>query len=351
MSYTSIDELVDAYSADISQGGMFVVTDELLPIGEVVKVTVTLPDDGPSFAVFARVAHTIGPEGRAGGRAEGMGLEFLDVGDTPLADEIARYLAAAECDAVLPPAPAGVSATVLVVDDDETQRDAIAQVVRDAGHHTVTAKNGMDALRKALADPPDLIVTDVYMPALDGWQFVRLARARPELANVPVMFVTGGISDEERLKGYQLGVCDFVTKSFVEEELGLRVQRVLERRRAFPGSAGSSSLLSGDISHVSVGRVLTLLAAEEREGVLRLVRRDEIASAYFRGGAVVRVDVPEAESAKSGEQRLYYLLDWREGRFEFSLCDVADENTVGLSVPEALLRHATMIPEGDPTDS
>jgi len=349
VSYTSIGELVEAYTEDLSRGGLYVRTDEPLPIGAVVQLHVALPDSGPAFDVFARVAHVIGAEGRAGGRVPGMGLEFLDIGAIPLADEIVRYLAAQGHDVPVPPPPSGISASVLVVDHDEKERERIASVVRDSGHSVETAKNGMDGLRKALDDTPDLIVSEVKMPALDGWQFIRLVRARPQLAHVPVVFVTGTLSDEDRLAGYKVGVSDYVGKPFEDDELALQLQRVLERFQAYPGSSTRACLLSGELSHVSIGRVLSLLAAESREGRLMLVHRDQIATAYLRSGDVVRIDVPDEHEGKTGAERLFYLLDWVDGRFEFSIADVTDDDDIGLPTAQALIQHAHLHEE-EPTN-
>ncbi|RMH41708.1 MAG: response regulator [Deltaproteobacteria bacterium] len=337
VTYTSVDELVEAYTEDISRGGLFVRTTELLPIGEVVRVQVEMPDGGPVYAGFARVAHTIGREAVAAGRSPGMGLEFLDAGEAPLANEIARHLAATGHDEPVPPAPAGVSGRILVVDNDDAARELAAGVIRDAGHTVAVARNGMDAIRKALDDPPDLIVTDVDMPALDGWQFLRLLRARPELEHVPVIVLAGRLTDDERLRGYQNGVNDYVTVPYADDELALHVQRALERARAYPNRTAA---LTGYIAHVSIARLLTLLSSEQREGRLYVSDRKRVATAYLRDGQVVRVDVPEDQEHLDGAGRLLWLLDWIDGRFEFIPAAVSDPDSVGLSTPQALLRHA-----------
>lgn len=339
VSYVSIDDLVESYTEDISRGGMFVRTDDPLPMGDVVVVDVSLPDGGPSYHAFARVAHVIGDEALSEGKVPGMGLEFLDLGETPLANDIARFIASSGHDDPVPPPPAGLTGTVLIVDDDDALRERAAAIVADAGHRVVTAKNGMDAIRKAVQSPPDLIVSDVNMPALDGWQFIRLVRARKALADVPVIFLTTSLSDDERLKGYQAGVNDYIYKPYHDDELALHIQRTIEQARAYPGRTNT---LRGQLAHVSIGRLLSLLAAEKREGTLLLVRRDEIATAHLRDGQVVSVDVPDAQADLDGPDRLFWLLDWLHGRFEFTPSEVTDVDTVELSTPHALMRHARL---------
>jgi uncharacterized protein (TIGR02266 family) len=348
VQYTSIGELVEAYTVDISRGGLFVKTQEPLPIGEVVKIHAELPDGGPSLDTFGRVAHVIGAEALADGRVPGMGLEFLDTGKTPMADDVARFLAATGYADPVPDPPAGITGRVLVIDDEESARERAASAIRNAGHTVTTAKNGMDGLRKALADPPDLIVSDIQMPALDGWQLLRLIRARGELAHVPVVFVTSSITDDERLKGYQIGVSDYVAKPYDDDELALQIQRVLERCQAYPGSTARTCALSGQLAHVSIGRVLSLLAAEQRHGRLMLVNRLDIATAYLRDGRVVRVDVPDEHDDKTGAERLFWLLDWVDGRFEFTVGDIEGDDVVEMDTAQAMIQHAHLHQE-EPT--
>jgi uncharacterized protein (TIGR02266 family) len=347
VGYQSLDELVEVYTDNISRGGLFIRTIELLPIGAVVKIKIDLADGGEAFDAIGRVTHIVGPA-EAGKAPVGMGVEFLDVGGAPLADRIARYLAAQGAEQLLPPSPAGVSALVLVIDDDPAYRDRVARVVEEAGHRATTAKNGLDGLRKALERRPDLILTDIEMPALDGWQFVRLVHARPTLADVPVVFFTSNLDDDGRLRGYQLGVSDFIEKPFLDEEMALQVQRTLERAHAYPRRVAQRGMLRGELSQVALGRVLALLAAEKREGILLLVGRDEVAAIGLRDGAPVRVDLPDKHENKQGVDRLHYLLDWNTGRFEFSAAEVRDDNTINLPTAAVLLQHAQRFGE-EPT--
>jgi uncharacterized protein (TIGR02266 family) len=340
VEFQSIDEVVSAYTKNISRGGIFVATDEMLPIGAVVKIKLALPDEESRYDAIARVAHLQSGDGED---PRGMGFELMDVGGAPLADRIARFLAAEGVEETLPEAPAAVIAKVLVVDDDEEYRELVAGLISESGHRTDTAKNGLDALRKAVADPPDLIVTDIHMPALDGWQFARLVRARPTLADVPIVFFSTHMSDEERLRGYQLGVSDYIGKPFDNDEFTLRIQRVLERSRAYPRQVSRNGGLQGDLSQVSLGRVLTLLASEQREGMLLLVGREEIATLYLREGNVVRVDLPEHAKDKKGVDRLYHVLDWTTGRFEFNNGEVREEDSIGTPTVPAILGHAEVV--------
>lgn len=341
VKYETLNELVTAYTGDVSRGGIYVKTTKFLPMGAVVRIHLKLPEEGPELRAVARVAYVLDEEdAKRHKRDAGMGMEFLDVGGAPLADEIARYIARENPEVEVPPPPAGMSSRVLVVDDDVWHRERAAQLMRDAGHDVVTADNGVKALGLALQMAPDIILTDVQMPVMDGWQLVRMLRARPTLAQIPVIFVTALDSDEQRLQGYRLGVDDYISKPFNDDELALRVQRVLDRARAYPRSVTTTKALRGTLAHVSLASLLAFLEVERRTGLLLIVRPDEIATVYLREGAAVRVDLPATGDEYEGVERLYYVLGWEMGRFELAEAVVDDEDEIGVPISNVLLEHA-----------
>lgn len=341
VTYESLDELVEAYTVDVSRGGLYVRTNRFLPLGAVVRLHLLMPEGTAELRAVARVAYVL-DEAQAEGhdRPAGMGMEFLDLGGTPIADQIARFIARVSPEVDVPPSPAGMSARVLVVDDDVWHRERAAGVMRDAGFDVFTAENGVKALSMAMQLEPDLILTDVQMPVMDGWQLVRMLRARPSLAQIPVIFVTSLSSDEQRLQGYRLGVDDYIAKPFEEDELALRSQRVLTRAHAYPRNTTATKALRGSLSHVSLSTLLAFLEVERRTGIVLLVRTDEIATLYLRQGRVVRVDLPDNTDQLLGADRVHYLLDWTDGRFELADADVQDDDTLGADTSSILLAHA-----------
>ncbi len=338
--YRSVNEVVTAYTRDVSRGGLYVATTRLLPVGAVVRLHLQMPE-GSELRVVARVAYALDEKDTTGhDRPPGMGMELLDIGGTPVADEIARFLARVAPGSELPPPPSGVVSKLMVVDDDEAQRERTAALMRDAGHEVFVADNGVKALSMALQIQPDLILSDVQMPIMDGWTLVRMLRARPSLMHVPVVFVTSLSSDEQRLQGYRLGVDDYIPKPFHEDELALRVQRVLTRARAYPRNVAGAKALRGSLAHVSLTTLLSFLEIERRTGILLLVRPDAVATLYLRDGAAIRVDLPEELDHLLAGDRVRCLLSWNEGRFELADAMIHDEDTIGISTSALLLEHA-----------
>lgn len=128
--------------------------------------------------------------------------------------------------------PSGESgAKILVVDDDEAIRDIVAQVLGRWGHRVLRAANGREGLRLLYAERPDLIVLDVDMPEMDGWQTLERVR---ELGQLPVLMLTAKDAELEKVRALRGGADDYLSKPFGHQELAARVEALLRRA----GSAG-----------------------------------------------------------------------------------------------------------------
>src|SRR5450432_3034656 len=181
---------------------------------------------------------------------------------------------------------------VLVADDDAWILRMVATVLEKRGYSVETAVDGEDALARALARPPDLLITDVMMPKVDGWSLVRQLRSHTELAILPVIFLTALSSEDDRIRGFRLGADDYVTKPFRFEELDLRVAKTLRRTAQTVADTreqiNNTSGLRGDLSQVGLSSLLVLIEMERKTGLLQL-RAPEGPSAQIlvRNGKVV----------------------------------------------------------------
>ena len=125
---------------------------------------------------------------------------------------------------------------VLLVDDDTTLTRFLSEFLRGDGFETNIANNGQEALRVAYRERPDLVVLDVMMPGMDGWEVT--ARLR-ELSSVPIIMLTAKNSENDKLRGFKLGIDDYVIKPFSFAELSARITAVLNR--AGIGAVGESN--------------------------------------------------------------------------------------------------------------
>ncbi len=140
---------------------------------------------------------------------------------------------------------------VLVVDDEPNIRELVQVALKFHGCAVTTGATGNDALRLAEADQPDLIVLDVMLPDIDGFEVCRRLRASDN--EVPIIFLTARDTTSESITGLTLGGDDYITKPFSVEALVARVRAVLRRARRQPGkdsggeAAGDATLRFGDL--------------------------------------------------------------------------------------------------------
>ncbi len=251
---------------------------------------------------------------------------------------------------------------ILIVDDDPWILRMVSTLLEKRGYAIFTASDGEEALHRAEEVKPDLIVTDVMMPKMDGWELVRNLRARPHLALVPVLFLTALNGEDDRIRGFRLGADDFLPKPFRFEELDLRVQNGLKKRQATQQKAaevaqapvaaasapGRSAGIQGNLEQLGLSSLLVMVEMERKSGVLRLERQGVTGRIFAREGRVIaaRLDGDRApEASRKGAACVYHLLTWSDGRFDFSGVEVEMEDEVQSSTTHLLMEGARLIDE------
>ena len=155
-------------------------------------------------------------------------------------------------------------ARVLVIDDDADIRGLLRELLERASYDVVEASNGRDGLRTLYSSSPDLVLLDVSMPELDGWQTLERIR---DVSDVPVIMLTARTAELEKVRGLKAGADDYVTKPFGRQELLARVEAHLRRsphRDEQPGTY-ADGLVTIDFSQREVtvaGRAVALTPLE-----------------------------------------------------------------------------------------
>src|SRR5690349_5327324 len=142
---------------------------------------------------------------------------------------------------------------VLVIDDDDDIRGLVAELLQRAGLDVVQAADGRAGLRAFHQSPADLVVLDVSMPELDGWQTLERIR---DLSDVPVIMLTARGAELERVRGLQAGADDYMVKPFGRQELIARVQALL-RRGGRDGAEQQESYADGRLTIDFAQRAVT----------------------------------------------------------------------------------------------
>ncbi len=123
------------------------------------------------------------------------------------------------------------TSNILIVDDDSRGRETMEAVLTGLGHELRFAQNGLDALEQAHARAPDLVLLDVMMPGIDGFEVCRRLRADPILADVPIVMTTALDDRASRLQGIQVGADDFISKPIDRMEIRARVNTIVRLNR------------------------------------------------------------------------------------------------------------------------
>jgi len=118
---------------------------------------------------------------------------------------------------------------ILVADDDELAARFVTSLLQEKGYEVIVAEDGDQALALALENKPDLIVSDLLMPFRDGFGLLRELRAKPELAEVPVIILSMRDREEDIVQGLEDGADDYVIKPFNARELVVRIRKLLAR--------------------------------------------------------------------------------------------------------------------------
>jgi len=121
-----------------------------------------------------------------------------------------------------------INGKILVVDDTTASLKLLTDILKAEGYEVRSAVSGELALHSATSNPPDLVLLDIRMPEMDGYEVCRHLKARPETRNVPVIFVSAAAETDEKVKGFELGAVDYVAKPYQCAELLARVRTHLE---------------------------------------------------------------------------------------------------------------------------
>ena len=118
---------------------------------------------------------------------------------------------------------------ILVVDDEDDILHFLELVLKEKGYDVVTASNGHDALTAAQIEKPDLVLLDIMMPQMDGWEVLKLLRVDDETAHTPVAMLSARTEAKDRVQGLQEGAIDYICKPFALQELLGKIETIFSQ--------------------------------------------------------------------------------------------------------------------------
>jgi CheY-like chemotaxis protein len=232
---------------------------------------------------------------------------------------------------------------ILLVDADARSLRVVEVSLRKAGYSVACAADGEAALEVVQAQVPDLVICDTKLPKIDGYALVRRMKDKIELAQIPVIFLATQNSVEDKIRGLELGVEDYLTKPIFIRELLARVNVVLARRaqESIAAQRPSGQLrtrFAGSIHDMTVVDLLQTFEISRKSGSITFKSGLRRGYVWFKDGKVIDAEV----GALRGEEAVYRLLVWSEADFEVDFGpldreDVIDGTTAAL-VMEGLRR-------------
>jgi len=206
---------------------------------------------------------------------------------------------------------------VLLVDADLRSLRVLEVSLRKAGYNVTCAQDGQAALEIVEHQSPDLVIADTKLPQLDGYALVRRLRDSREHASLPVIFLASQRSVEDKIRGLELGVEDYLTKPIFVRELLARVNVVLARRTQESLSdqrlsASMKTRFAGSIQDMTVVDLLQTFEVSRKSGTITLKSGSRLGHVWFKEGRLVDAEVGPLR----GEEAVYRLLVWSEADFE-----------------------------------
>ena len=231
---------------------------------------------------------------------------------------------------------------VLVVDDELDNRVMMRYFLESWGYEVAIAANGEEALARVAARRPALVLLDLEMPVMDGFETCHRLKDDPRTEAIPVIMFTGLESTSDKVKGIRRGADDYVVKTVDPEEIQARIEMILRRSRRYDAAPGggekesSDAVLSGSLVEKSFPEAFQLALAYGKSGTLVLRNGERNGRVYMNDGVVIHAE----SSSLSGEDAFYDLALWNEGNFSYIVGEVSPEQSIRKS-GTSLLMEAT----------
>src|SRR5262245_7041468 len=206
------------------------------------------------------------------------------------------------------------------------------------------ARSGQDALDKLELHAPDLIISETTFPDGDGFELRRRVRTMPDWGEIPFIFLTAEAAIENKIRGLELGVDDYLTKPIYIKEIVTRINILLQKRQRirFEERRDGRTRFAGRVADMPVVDVIQTIEISRKSGVIQFVgERGRQAAIYFRDGKVIDAEAGTLQ----GEDAVYRLLTWGEGEFEVVFRTVRRREVITMSSQALLMEGMRRLDE------
>lgn len=237
-----------------------------------------------------------------------------------------------------------MSKKILIVDDSPVILAMLKDRFEEEGFQVVLARNGIEGLKKAVEEQPDLIISDIIMPHMNGWEFCEHVRANPDTTSIPFIFLTQESEAPSRVKGFSIGADDYITKPFSREEVVMRAKAIIKKTEAIREASQRKTELFGSVKALPLFDLLQMFSFSKKNCTIKVERKTEKGEIYFRTGEIINAKTGEEE----GVDALYRILSWEDATFTLAPLEenmLNSEKKISKGVDELLLDFARIMDE------
>lgn len=211
---------------------------------------------------------------------------------------------------------------ILVVDDNAYLVDILSFSLEMENYEVFKAYDGEEALKIIIDNPPDLILADIMMPKMDGFELCKKTKETPKTKDIPFLFLTAKGKLDDQLKGFSLGGDDYIVKPFNLNDLLKKIAKSIEQYKE-KGTLVEELPEEGSISEFPILKILHFVKANKKTSTITATTSNDIGKIYIKNGNIVKVKT----AVNKGKTALETILAWKEGKFKI-------ENSLPEGIPE-----------------
>lgn len=220
----------------------------------------------------------------------------------------------------------GKTKRILLVDNSETTRKILRENLEKEGYAVIEAEDGQEGLDRANEDHPDLIISDVYMPVMNGFEFCQRVRDTSNIPSVPLIFFTTVDDMLTEVRGFRAGANDYLVKIHTKRQAFLlKIDHLLSSTSEFEKQKSSlKDGIIGKLSEINILDVLELLHHGKKTGTLMVSDDDNHGYIYFLDGRIFNASFHDL----NGEEAVYEIVTQNKGFFKFEQGDISRNEVI-----------------------
>jgi CheY-like chemotaxis protein len=232
---------------------------------------------------------------------------------------------------------------ILIVDDNPNVLKLLNISLSKAGYDIVEAENGEIAFQVANKEKPDLIISDIMMPQMDGIELCWMIRENSEVPLVPFIFLTSFDDSEMEIRGFRAGADEYLNKPIDRKELLERVEDLLNRTdklKSIDDTSESKKAFEGDLKDLSIVELVQMLNLNKKSGILRIEGTGK-GEVFLKGGQLIGAKI----GSKEGEEAVYELVTFDKGSFRFEISDADLPHNIKNSTMNVIMEACRIMDE------